>query len=154
MSPNDLKQQTLDNLRRGLDFLPGSNEASAALVIHLHMEALRVMKQHGYLSAEDAVMEVRKVYAAVEAAHPGRGEALGMPNLPDALKPEFTQPKERPMPLRPLFDRVVIRRDATETVSAGGIALPGQTAEQANRGMVVAVGPGIPRPTAPCRKPW
>lgn len=86
MSQNDLKQQTLANLRGGLNFLPGSNEASAALVLHLHMDALGVMKQHGYITAEEAVMEVRKVYAAVEDAHPGRWEALGGPNLPDALK--------------------------------------------------------------------
>jgi chaperonin GroES len=50
------------------------------------------------------------------------------------------------MTLRLLHDRVAIRRDDTETVSAGGIALPGQAAEKANRGTVVAVGPGITRP--------
>lgn len=50
------------------------------------------------------------------------------------------------MTLRLLLDRVAIRRDDTETVSAGGIALPGQATEKANRGTVVAVGPGITRP--------
>lgn len=50
------------------------------------------------------------------------------------------------MTLRPLHDRVIIRRDDSETVSAGGIALPGQATEKANRGTVVAVGPGIARP--------
>lgn len=50
------------------------------------------------------------------------------------------------MTLRLLNDRVAIRRDDTETVSAGGIALPGQATEKANRGTVIAVGPGITRP--------
>lgn len=86
MTKDELKQETLINLRMGLAFLEGSNEASAALVIGLHMEALRVMKQHGYISAEEAVMEVRTVYAAVEDAHPGRWEELGGPPLPGALK--------------------------------------------------------------------
>lgn len=50
------------------------------------------------------------------------------------------------MSLRPLLDRVLIRRDADQTHSAGGIVLPGMATEQANRGTVVAVGPGMPRP--------
>jgi ribulose-5-phosphate 4-epimerase/fuculose-1-phosphate aldolase len=86
MSPNDLKQQTLANLRGGLNFLPGSNEASAAMVIGLHLAALGTMRQHGYITAEEAVMEARTLFAAVEDAHPGRWEALGGPPMPDALK--------------------------------------------------------------------
>ncbi|MCY1465571.1 hypothetical protein D9M71_837360 [compost metagenome] len=55
-------------------------------MIALHLAALGTMKQHGYITAEEAVMEVRTLYAAVEAAHPGQWEALGGPPLPDALK--------------------------------------------------------------------
>ena len=85
MTPTELKQQTLANLRRGLDFLPDSSEEAAALVLGLHMAALGMMKHHDYLSAEEAVMEVRTLYAAVEQAHPGKWEALGGQLVPDAL---------------------------------------------------------------------
>ena len=46
------------------------------------------------------------------------------------------------MRLRPLHDRVVIRRSEEETKSAGGIVLPGSAAEKPNKGVVVAVGTG------------
>ncbi|CBL46396.1 Chaperonin Cpn10 (10 kDa subunit) [gamma proteobacterium HdN1] len=46
------------------------------------------------------------------------------------------------MKIRPLHDRVVIRRVEEETKSAGGIVLPGAAAEKPSRGEVVAVGPG------------
>ncbi len=46
------------------------------------------------------------------------------------------------MKIRPLHDRVVIRRVEEETKTAGGIVLPGVAAEKPSRGEVVAVGPG------------
>jgi chaperonin GroES len=46
------------------------------------------------------------------------------------------------MSIRPLQDRVVIRRQEEEATSAGGIVLPGNTAEKPNQGEVLAVGPG------------
>ncbi len=46
------------------------------------------------------------------------------------------------MKLRPLHDRVVIRRSEEESKSAGGIVLPGAAAEKPNRGEIVAVGTG------------
>ncbi|MFW9605940.1 MAG: co-chaperone GroES [Pseudomonas sp.] len=46
------------------------------------------------------------------------------------------------MKLRPLNDRVVIRRSEEETKTASGIVLPGSAAEKPNRGEVVAVGAG------------
>jgi chaperonin GroES len=44
--------------------------------------------------------------------------------------------------IRPLHDRVVIRREEEESKSAGGIVLPGSAAEKPARGEVVAVGVG------------
>ena len=44
--------------------------------------------------------------------------------------------------LRPLHDRVVIRRSEEEKKTAGGIVLPGSAAEKANQGVIVAAGPG------------
>ena len=46
------------------------------------------------------------------------------------------------MNIRPLHDRVVVRRLEEETKSAGGIVLPGSAAEKPSQGEVLAVGPG------------
>ncbi len=48
------------------------------------------------------------------------------------------------MNIRPLYDRVVVRRMEEETKTAGGIVLPGSAAEKPNQGEVVAVGAGQP----------
>ena len=44
--------------------------------------------------------------------------------------------------IRPLHDRVVIRRVEEETKTAGGILLPGSAAEKPSQGEVIAVGNG------------
>lgn len=44
--------------------------------------------------------------------------------------------------IRPLHDRVVIRRVEEETKTAGGILLPGSAAEKPAQGEVIAVGNG------------
>ena len=46
------------------------------------------------------------------------------------------------MKIRPLYDRVVVRRKAEEETSAGGILLPGSAQETPNQGEIVAVGEG------------
>jgi len=46
------------------------------------------------------------------------------------------------MSIRPLYDRVVVRRMEEETKTAGGIVLPGSAAEKPMQGVVVAVGKG------------
>jgi len=46
------------------------------------------------------------------------------------------------MKIRPLHDRVVVKRVEEETKSAGGIVLPGSAAEKPSQGEVLAVGPG------------
>ena len=46
------------------------------------------------------------------------------------------------MKIRPLHDRVVVRRLEEETTSAGGIVLPGSAAQKPAQGVVLAVGPG------------
>ncbi|MGD9660267.1 MAG: co-chaperone GroES [Porticoccaceae bacterium] len=46
------------------------------------------------------------------------------------------------MKIRPLYDRVVVRRKAEEEKTAGGILLPGSAKEKPNQGEVVAVGGG------------
>jgi chaperonin GroES len=46
------------------------------------------------------------------------------------------------MNLKPLQDRVVIRRVDSEAVTKGGIVIPDAAAEKADQGDVLAVGPG------------
>lgn len=46
------------------------------------------------------------------------------------------------MKIRPLHDRVVVRRMEEETTTPGGIVLPGAAKEKPSQGEVVAVGEG------------
>jgi len=46
------------------------------------------------------------------------------------------------MKIRPLHDRIVVRRMEEETKTAGGIVLPGSAAEKPSQGEVIAVGKG------------
>ena len=46
------------------------------------------------------------------------------------------------MKIRPLYDRVVVRRNEEEQTTAVGILLPGSAKEKPNQGEVVAVGEG------------
>jgi chaperonin GroES len=46
------------------------------------------------------------------------------------------------MSIRPLHDRVVVRRMEEETTSAGGIVIPDSAAEKPSQGEILAVGPG------------
>jgi len=46
------------------------------------------------------------------------------------------------MNIRPLHDRVIVKRLEEETTTAGGIVLPGSAAEKPSQGMVLAVGTG------------
>ena len=46
------------------------------------------------------------------------------------------------MNIRPLHDRVIVKRTAEETTSPGGIVLPDSATEKPQRGEVVAVGNG------------
>ena len=47
------------------------------------------------------------------------------------------------MNIRPLQDRVIVRRMEEETTSPGGIVIPDSAAEKPSRGEVVAVGNGL-----------
>ncbi|MCK0714650.1 MULTISPECIES: co-chaperone GroES [Chromohalobacter] len=46
------------------------------------------------------------------------------------------------MKIRPLHDRVVVRRTEEEQKTAGGIVLPGNAQEKPTRGEILAVGNG------------
>ena len=46
------------------------------------------------------------------------------------------------MKIRPLHDRVIVKRLDEERKSAGGIVIPDNVAEKPDQGEVIAVGPG------------
>lgn len=46
------------------------------------------------------------------------------------------------MNIRPLHDRVIVRRMEEDRKSAGGIVIPDTAAEKPSRGEVIAAGPG------------
>jgi chaperonin GroES len=46
------------------------------------------------------------------------------------------------MSIRPLHDRVIVKRVEEETTTPGGIVLPGSAAEKPSQGKVLAVGSG------------
>ena len=46
------------------------------------------------------------------------------------------------MAIRPLNDRVIVKRIEVEAKSAGGIVLTGSAVDKSTRGDVIAVGPG------------
>ncbi len=48
------------------------------------------------------------------------------------------------MQIRPLHDRVIIKRLESERTTASGIVIPDNAAEKPDQGEVVAVGPGRP----------
>ncbi len=57
------------------------------------------------------------------------------------------------MNIRPLHDRIVIKRIEEEQKTAGGIVIPDSAAEKPQRGEVVAVGNGKPLDNGEVRKP-
>jgi chaperonin GroES len=46
------------------------------------------------------------------------------------------------MALKPIGDRIIVRREAAETKTAGGILLPDAAQNKPQRGTIIAVGPG------------
>lgn len=50
------------------------------------------------------------------------------------------------MGLKPIGDRIVVRREAAEEKTAGGILLPDTARNKPQRGTVVSVGPGKMKP--------
>lgn len=52
----------------------------------------------------------------------------------------------RKMRIRPLADKVIVRRTTAETVSKGGIVIPDTAQEKSQQGEVLAVGPGFEMP--------
>jgi chaperonin GroES len=50
--------------------------------------------------------------------------------------------KKSKVKLEPMNDKVVVEREESSDVTAGGIVLPDSAKDKANRGVIVAIGPG------------
>ena len=50
------------------------------------------------------------------------------------------------MGLQPIGDRIIVRREAAESKTSGGIILPDTAQNKPQRGKIVAVGPGKMKP--------
>jgi len=80
--------------------------------------------------------------AAAEKAIKGQ-EAAAPPSMPDPIGSMSKQMNGvNPMSLRPLHDRVIVKRLEEEKKSAGGILIPDSAAEKPLKAEVIAVGPG------------
>jgi chaperonin GroES len=67
------------------------------------------------------------------------------PENPDKFTPTHPRwdfAKERTMKLKPLYDRILIKRVEEETKTAGGLFIPDTAKEKPMQGVVVAVGNG------------
>jgi chaperonin GroES len=60
----------------------------------------------------------------------------------DSKNLTFFEKKGALMNLRPLHDRVIVKRVENETKTASGIVIPDSAAEKPDQGEVLAVGPG------------
>ncbi len=72
------------------------------------------------------------------------GFHTGFQHSPDASARYHANHYQRnaPTSLRPLHDRVIVKRLDQETKTASGIVLPDSAAEKPDQGEVIAVGPG------------
>ncbi|QDU87621.1 10 kDa chaperonin [Pirellulimonas nuda] len=59
-----------------------------------------------------------------------------------ATKSKPAAAKQSKVKLQPMGDKVVVRRDESEDVTAGGIVLPDSSKDKPNRGTIASVGPG------------
>ena len=57
------------------------------------------------------------------------------------------------MDLQPIGDRIIVRREASDAKSAGGIILPDAAQKKPQRGVVIAVGPGAVNAKTGARTP-
>jgi len=68
-----------------------------------------------------------------------RSDLKSVPNVRDA---SMGNKPVKPAKVRPLHDRVIVKRLAQDDKSKGGIIIPDNAKEKPQEGQVVAVGPG------------
>jgi chaperonin GroES len=83
---------------------------------------------------------LRKYLARLEAAGTEVAMWCCSPNL--QMVQARIDPQETAMGLKPIGDRIVVRRSKAEESSKGGILLPDAAKNKPQKGKVMAVGPG------------
>jgi chaperonin GroES len=71
-----------------------------------------------------------------------RGRLVNAPRPEHKFQVFIQLPEIKSMKIRPLHDRVIVRRMEEERTSAGGIVIPDAAAEKPIKGEVIAVGNG------------
>src|SRR5215213_313747 len=84
---------------------------------------------------------------------PCRERIFGTLNTTVLDSPNFAGLRRPTMRLRPLQDRVLIRRVEPEAMTSGGIFIPDTAQEKPTEGEVVAVGPGLRNETGKLHPP-
>jgi chaperonin GroES len=79
--------------------------------------------------------------SANNASFLNRSQELAQ-RVPVVVQPILFLISGDPMKLRPLGDRVIVKRVDSETKTASGIVIPDAAAEKPDQGEVLAVGPG------------
>jgi chaperonin GroES len=90
----------------------------------------------------DAFLRVSVVVGCILSLHPHMAAYLLALRIRQCQIFRKFRSEETKMKLRPLQDRVLIRRVEPETKTAGGIFIPDTAQEKPMEGEVVAVGPG------------
>jgi chaperonin GroES len=67
---------------------------------------------------------------------------LRKPNREDPVGMSTATKKNSQVTIKPLGDRVVVRREAAEAVTAGGIVLPDSAKDKPARGTIISIGDG------------
>lgn len=98
-------------------------------------DLLKAIKR-GYFKLDEVIAMASRITAAVEVASPGV--------LP--LEPNYERISlltgEKPMKFKPLNDHVLIKRQAREATTKGGLVIPESHQTKSRFGEVLAVGPG------------
>src|SRR6185295_14705890 len=82
-----------------------------------------------------------RAFANTISSHLGGVLTAPTPGQPKQF-PTNTYLRSEPMKIRPLHDRVIVKRLESETKTAGGIVIPDSAAEKPVQGKIVAVGKG------------
>jgi chaperonin GroES len=83
------------------------------------------------------------ISGALRAREPSACETRGIrPRTSPFERPSCRFQEERPMNVRPLADRILVRRVEEQETVRGGIIIPDTAKEKPQEGEVVAVGPG------------
>lgn len=151
----DLLKDAADALERLAQVVAKSRGRHLVLYHPINWPDATVARFVEELRASSGLPVVPIAQPAQVVAYEGEPGA-GLPEGKQDPSPEAARKR-----FRPLLDRVVVRRDDAPSLTAGGLHIPDvvRGKKNAQRGVVVAVGPGLVRPAdeklaAACHRAW